>query len=546
MPALISLLYGVAAVAGAAFAVVELRMLYRFLRNRSAIRAGASIEAQERRVGHGAQEALPPTVTVQIPLYNERTSARQIVRAAAAQDYPRDRFDIQVLDDSTDETSVIVAEVVEEVRAAGVRIEHVRRTHRTGYKAGALSEGLEQSSAEFVALFDADFVPDPTFLRRLLVDAQPFADPTVAFVQARWSWAGTVHGLLPSALSLLLDRHFAIQKPTQEFVGNVTTFNGSAGIWRRAAIDDAGGWTSDTLTEDLDLSYRCALRGWHGRYVQDVRVPNELPEHMRAFKLQQRRWAKGNAQCFRKLTGRVLGPRSVVRDRLDEAFVLAGYAIHPLLLTSLLLWPWAVLYVDRTVFFALQALMSLGMVAAVLSFLITIRERDDRLSLRSLGEVLFGMGVGMGLMVNNTVGQIQGMLQSGGVFERTPKGSRIVTPTPDPDLLEAEALTGIAVSASRVGQDPVLAHAGRPGAAASPSPAAQGGAVADGAQLRPRAYASPLDWTFFAEILVMAYCVLGAAYLIEAGEAFWAAPMVMWALSMGLMVQQQMLVPRPA
>ncbi|MDZ7780889.1 MAG: glycosyltransferase [Gemmatimonadota bacterium] len=519
---MISLLYGVAAVLGAAFAAVELRMLYRFLRNRAAIRAGSSSRAQERHADGRAQEDLPPSVTIQLPLYNERTSAEQIVRAAAAQDYPRDRFDIQVLDDSTDETTDIVAAVVDELRAEGIRIEHVRRAHRTGYKAGALSEGLERSDAAFVALFDADFVPESTFLRHLLLDARPFDDPSVAFVQARWSWNGRTEGLLPSALALLLDRHFSIQKPTQEFVGNVTTFNGSAGIWRRRAIDDAGGWTADTLTEDLDLSYRCALRGWHGRYLQDVHVANELPEHMRAFKLQQRRWSKGNAQCFRKLTGRVVGSKGMVRDRLDEAFVLAGYAIHPLLLMSLILWPWAVLNVNRVLFWGLQGLMSLGMIAALLSFLITIRERDDRWSIRSIGEVLFGMGVGMGLMVNNTVGQIQGFLQSGGEFMRTPKGSQ-----------HAEA---------------AQADGGAPGGVQEPSGArSRAQAVATRrVKTRPRAYTSPLDWTFFAELLVMGYCALGAGYLIQSGEAFWSVPMIMWALCMALMVQQQMLMPRTA
>ena len=516
---MISLLYGVAAVFGAAFAVVELRMLYRFLTNRTAIRAGASAHGQEGFPARAAQEDIAPSVTVQIPLYNERTSAEQIIRAAAALDYPRDRFDIQILDDSTDETSEIADGVVEELRRQGVRIEHIQRTHRKGYKAGALSDGLERSDAEFVALFDADFVPEPTFLARILTEAHPFDDPLVAFVQARWSWGTHTKGLLPSALALLLDRHFSIQKPTQEFVGSVTTFNGSAGIWRRRAIEDAGGWTSDTLTEDLDLSYRCALKGWHGRYLQDVLVWNELPEHMRAFKLQQRRWAKGNAQCFRKLTGQVLGSRGMVKDRLDEAFVLAGYAIHPLLLMSLILWPWAVLYVDRTLFWALQGLMSLGMIAALLSFLITVRERDARLSLRSIGEVLFGMGVGMGLMVNNTVGQIQGFLQSGGVFERTPKGSAIA------------AASQKEVASEAPGFD---THRGAYAVTARP------------VRVKARAYASPLDWTFFAELLVIAYCAFGAAMLIDAGEGLWSAPMFTWALCMGLMVQQQMLTPRPA
>lgn len=502
-PLLIALLYGTAAVLGAAFALIELRMLYRFLRNRAAIRAEPLDVHQLDRTSLQQQEAVHPTVTIQIPLYNERTTAAQIVRAAAAQEYPPDRFDIQVLDDSTDETREIVRAVTEEVRGMGIRIEHITREDRTGYKAGALSEGLKRSEAEFAALFDADFLPEPSFLRRVMIEGRPFDDLEVAFVQTRWAWGDGVQGLLPAALSLLLDRHFSIQKPTRAFVGNVTTFNGSAGIWRRRAIEEAGGWTSDTLTEDLDLSYRCALHGWTGRYLQHVRVANELPGHMRSFKMQQRRWAQGNAQCFRKLTRSVIGSRGIVRDRLDEAFMLAGYAIHPLLLMSLVLWPWAVLYVDRTLFWILQGLMSLGMIAALLSFLVTVRERDARFSIRSVGQVLFGMGVGMGLMVNNTVGQIQGFLRQGGEFVRTPKGG----------------------TTSRTAARPVDART---------------------VTLASRAYATPLHWTFFAELLVMGYSLAGAAFLIQAGEGFWAVPMVMWALCLGLMVQQQILVPRPA
>ena len=504
MPLLISLLYGVAALFGAAFALVELRMLTRFLRNRSAIREASSSGHEERPGAAGAQDTQPPregavapTVTIQIPLYNERTAAEQIILAAAAQDYPNTRFDIQVLDDSTDETTEIVASVVEAVRASGVRIAHVRRDNRKGYKAGALSEALTKTDSEFLALFDADFVPEPSFLRRLLLEAHPFDDPTVAFVQARWYWGSEIKDLLPSALALLLDRHFSIQKPTAAFVGNVMTFNGSAGIWRRTAIAEAGGWTSDTLTEDLDLSYRCALKGWHGRYVHDVRVTNELPGHMRAFKLQQRRWARGNAQCFRKLMGRVVASKGLLRNKLDETFILAGYAIHPLLLASLILWPWAVVYMNRTLFLVLQAFMSLGMIAALLSFLITVRERDHSWKLRSVGEVLFGMGVGMGLMVNNTWGQIQGFLTAGGEFLRTPKGVHRA-------------------------KDRALAP------------------------LAERAYLNPLHWTFFVEILVIGYCLAGGAFLVQHGDALWSLPMFMWSLSLGLVVQQQLLTPRLA
>lgn len=494
MPALITALYGIAALFGAAFAAVELRMLARFLRYRSRIRA-----AKERVPGAEVlDEASLPSVTIQLPLFNERTSADRIIRAAADQDYPKDRFDIQVLDDSTDETTAIVARLVEEVRARGVRIGHIHREHRDGYKAGALAEGLQRSASELVAVFDADFAPEPSFLRRLIAEERAFDDPRVAFVQARWAWSpASTQGWLASALALLLDRHFRVQKPVREYVGNVSTFNGSGGIWRRAAIDDAGGWASDTLTEDLDLSYRCALAGWRGRYLHDVMVFNELPGHMRAFKLQQRRWSKGNAQCFRKLTRSVMGAGALVEDKWDEAFMLAGYAIHPLLLASLILWPWAVLYVDRTLFWILQGFMSLGIVAALLSFLVTLHERDAEWRLGALREVLVGLCVGMGLMVNNTVGQIQGFVSSGGEFVRTPKLATV--------------------------------HADR----------AIGSLGAD------LPYSSPLHWTFFAELAVMAYCVGGAVFLVQQGEGLWSLAMIFWALCMALMVQQQVEVRSP-
>ncbi|NNF13001.1 MAG: glycosyltransferase [Gemmatimonadetes bacterium] len=491
MSLLVTISYGLAALLGAAFAAVELRMLLRFIRNKEAIRGQAYRES--KAVGDRLKEASAPTVTIQLPLFNERNSADRIIRAAAAQNYPRDRFGIQVLDDSTDETTAIVARVVVELQREGVRISHVHRAHRSGYKAGALAEGLERSDADFVAVFDADFAPEADFLRRLLVESDAFDDPGVAFVQGRWAWGSADdESWLASILALLLDRHFQIQKPVRAFIGNVTTFNGSGGIWRRAAIDDAGGWASDTLTEDLDLSYRCALAGWHGRYRHDVPVFNELPGHMRAFKLQQRRWSKGNAQCFRKLTRRVLGAGKLVEDKWDEAFMLAGYAIHPLLLASLLLWPWAVLYVDRTLFWILQGFMSLGIIAAFVSFLMTLKERDQALGVASLTKVAGSLMVGMGLMVNNTVGQIQGFVTSGGEFVRTPK-------LPSRHTDEEIAALG----------------------ADTP-------------------YTSPLHWTFFAELGVMAYCFAGAVFLVREGEGLWALAMVFWGLSFALMLQQQL------
>jgi cellulose synthase/poly-beta-1,6-N-acetylglucosamine synthase-like glycosyltransferase len=488
MTALITLLFGVAALFSAAFGFMELRMLARFLKHRAAIRA---VEARNGNgANHHGDDAFP-TVTIQIPLFNERTSAEQVVRAAAAQDYPLDRFDIQVLDDSTDETSAIVARVADEVRGSGVAIRHLHRKTRTGYKAGALAEGLERSKSEFVAVFDADFLPESGFLTSVLRRARPFHDPDVAFVQARWAWGARERkGWLNAVLALLLDRHFRVQKPIRAHLGNVTTFNGSGGVWRRAAIDDAGGWTADTLTEDLDLSFRCALAGWRGHYLQDVSVPNELPRHMRAFKLQQRRWAKGTAQCLRKLTGRIMRSGERVADRWEEMFLLAGYAIHPLLFLALILWPWAVLYVDRTVFWVLQGFMAVGVTGAALSLLVTIRERDGRLSLRALRETIASLCVGIGMMVNNTVGQLQGFFASGGEFLRTPKGN------------------------------------GRPtGNGSGPM----------------KSYRTPLHWTFLVEIGVIVYCLGSAVLLVQRGEGLWALAMVLWAACLALVVQQQLI-----
>lgn len=496
MSLFISALYVVAVGLGAAFALVELRLLWRFVHHRVAIRA--STQAAVGRFARARADTGPaPRVTIQIPIYNERTAVEGIVRAAAAQDYPRDRFDVQVLDDSTDETSAIAERIVRCIRETGVCIEHIRRDHRRGFKAGALAGGLQRTEADFVAVFDADFAPDPGFLARLLLDERVFDDPQTAFVQTRWAFDPPRGGLLGAALALLLDRHFFVQKPTRAFMGHVTTFNGSGGIWRRSAILDAGGWSSDTLTEDLDLSYRCALRGWQARYLHHVSVDSELPSHMRAFKAQQLRWARGNAQCFRKLTRRVLGSRGLLRDRWEEAFLLAGYAIHPILLANLLLWPWAVLYVDHDFFLASQAIMTVVLAVAPISFVITLRERGDRWSLGFLGQLLAGLCVGIGLMVNNTVGQLLGLTSKRGAFARTPKGAR---PSND-DALRAM-----------------------------------------GAE---RPYELPLNWTFFIELLVIAYALAGTAMLALHGQVAWSLPLVFWATCLGLVVQLQV-TPQPA
>ena len=237
--------------------------------------------------------AVWPTVTVQLPIYNERYVARRLLEAVGALDYPADRLEIQVLDDSTDETTAIVIETAQTLAGRGLEVVHLHRRERAGFKAGALAAGLKEASGEFIAIFDADFVPPPDFLRRTLPH---FADPGVAVVQTRWGHLNRDFSLLTVAQALGIDGHFAVEQAARARSGLFLNFNGTAGVWRRTAIDDAGGWTHDTLTEDLDLSYRAQLRGWRIEYRPEIVCPAELPVLVTGFKSQQRRWAQGSIQ----------------------------------------------------------------------------------------------------------------------------------------------------------------------------------------------------------------------------------------------------------
>jgi cellulose synthase/poly-beta-1,6-N-acetylglucosamine synthase-like glycosyltransferase len=274
-----------------------------------------------------------PYVTVQLPLYNERYVATRLLRSAAALDYPADRLEIQVLDDSTDDTSEIVAQVVAELRAQGLEVMHRRRATRRGFKAGALADGLTTARGEFIAIFDADFVPPPSFLRTAL----PHFTERVAVVQARWGHLNRSYSTLTIAQSLGMDGHFGVEQSARGWSGLLLNFNGTAGVWRRAAIVDAGGWTCDTLTEDLDLSYRAQLRGWTIVYRPDIVCPAELPVLVTGFKSQQRRWAMGSIQTALKLLPAVWRAELPLWTRYQAFVHLTYYMIHPLMLVSVVL-----------------------------------------------------------------------------------------------------------------------------------------------------------------------------------------------------------------
>jgi cellulose synthase/poly-beta-1,6-N-acetylglucosamine synthase-like glycosyltransferase len=274
-----------------------------------------------------------PLVTVQLPVYNERYVVRRLLDAVAALDYPPDRLEIQVLDDSTDDTTMILAMALPPLRRRGLDVTHLHRRTRVGFKAGALAAGLAQARGEFVAIFDADFVPPPDFLRTTIPH---FADPKVAVVQARWGHLNREHSLLTLAPSLAIDSHFGVEQSARCWGNLLLNFNGSAGVWRAAAIRDAGGWSADTLTEDLDLSYRAQLRGWRILYLPDLVCPAELPVLISAFKSQQRRWAKGSIQTAIKLLPAVLRAPLPLWSKYQACIHLTYYLIYPLMLLVLL------------------------------------------------------------------------------------------------------------------------------------------------------------------------------------------------------------------
>ena len=269
-----------------------------------------------------------PRVTVQLPIFNERYVVERLLESVTRLEYPRDLLDIQVLDDSTDETTLVASRLVSEYAAAGHPITYLHRENREGYKAGALAEGLKKASGEFVAIFDADFVPPPSALMQMI---HYFVDPQVAVVQGRWTWVNRTISNLTQVEAILLDGHFVIEHGGRHLSGRFFNFNGTAGMWRRTAIDDAGGWQHDTLTEDTDLSYRAQLRGWKFIYDPNIECPSELPVEMNAFKTQQARWAKGLIQTAKKLLPAIWRSPQPLYIKLEATFHLTANLAYPLM-----------------------------------------------------------------------------------------------------------------------------------------------------------------------------------------------------------------------
>ncbi|HZF07588.1 MAG TPA: glycosyltransferase [Thermoanaerobaculia bacterium] len=362
-----------------------------------------------------------PVVTVQLPLYNEMYVAERLIDAVCRLDYPQDRLEIQVLDDSTDETVGIVAQLVAEQRRRGFDIHHLHRSDRTGFKAGALAAGLAQAKGDLLAIFDADFVPQPSFLKTAI---PYFADPGLGMVQGSWAHINRAYSLLTRAEAILLDGHFWIEHTARNRSGCFFNFNGTAGVWRRSAIDGAGGWEHDTLTEDLDLSYRAQIQGWKFLYLPELAVPSELPVDINGFKSQQFRWAKGSVQTGRKLLGRILASDLPWKVKFEAFVHLTNNSSYLLtVLIALLIFP-AMLLRRGTSWSALLLIdlpLFLGATISVLFFYFMSQVASGRgwkTGLRNLPAV---MAIGIGLSINNARAVVSGLLHRGGTFHRTPK-----------------------------------------------------------------------------------------------------------------------------
>jgi cellulose synthase/poly-beta-1,6-N-acetylglucosamine synthase-like glycosyltransferase len=363
-----------------------------------------------------------PRVTVQLPIYNERYVVERLLEAANRIDYPKELLEIQVLDDSTDETRLICSRLVSEYARAGAPIAYLHRENREGFKAGALADGLKKACGEFVAIFDADFVPPPSILHEMV---HYFTDPQVAVVQGRWTWINRHSSNLTEVEAILLDGHFMIEHGGRNFSGRFFNFNGTAGMWRRTAIDDAGGWQHDTLTEDTDLSYRAQLRGWKFVYDPKIVCPSELPVEMNAFKTQQARWAKGLVQTGKKLLPTIWQSPQPLRIKLEATFHLTCNIVHPLMiLFSLILLPtmivrfyqgwFQMLYLDLPLF--------LASTCSVSSFyMIAQRALYPERWKNRLKYLPFLMATGIGLAVMNTKAVLEAVFGIQSAFVRTAK-----------------------------------------------------------------------------------------------------------------------------
>ena len=362
-----------------------------------------------------------PKVTVQLPIFNELYVVERLLKSVAALDYPRELLEVQVLDDSTDETVEIAAKSIAILKAAGLDIVHIHRSDRTGYKAGALENGLTTCKGEYVLILDADFVPTPDMLRKTI---HHFTDPKVGMIQTRWGHLNRTYSLLTRVQAMFLDGHLLLEQTARSRSGRFFNFNGTAGLWRRTCIADSGGWQHDTLTEDLDLSYRAQLKGWRFVFLPDLVTPAELPVDMNGFKSQQHRWTKGSIQTCIKLLPAVWKADLPLLVKLEgTAHLTANYAYLLLFFLCILMHPnsdggpysfWRMMLVDVPIY------LSASLPAAVF-YICAQRELYPKSWLKEILLLPMVLALGVGLAINNARAVLEALLGHQSEFTRTPK-----------------------------------------------------------------------------------------------------------------------------
>jgi len=362
-----------------------------------------------------------PKVTIQLPIFNERYVVERLIQSVCRFDYPQELIEIQILDDSTDDTVDIAQTVAKQMKDQGFDIQYIHRNNRTGFKAGALKEGLKTAKGELVGIFDADFIPTPNFVKETI---PYFADPKIGMLQTRWGHINSDYSSLTRAQSMGIDGHFGLEQASRSWNGFFMNFNGTAGVWRKTTIEDAGGWQADTLTEDLDLSYRAQLKGWKLKFVTDVVCPAEVPVTINAFKSQQHRWAKGSIQTAKKNLGKLFRSDASLLVKIQAFLHLTHYMVHPMMLLVVLIsipMLYSQWFFDSLAFpimiFTMLCLATCGPSTMYL-FSQRVLYRDWKSRIKFLP---FLMCLGTGIAVNNTKAVLEAFFNIKSGFVRTPK-----------------------------------------------------------------------------------------------------------------------------
>jgi len=398
------------------YSIVQIQLVYHYLKNK---------KRDEKIVDPPEMEHFP-FVTFQLPIYNEKYVIERLIESISVMDYPKDKFEIQVLDDSDDETSEIVSNLIKEKARLGLNIQHIQRSIRKGFKAGALAEGMTTAKGELIAIFDADFIPQRDFLLNTI---KHFEDKKLGMVQAKWEHVNKNYSFLTQLQAFGLDAHFTVEQSGRNRGGHFINFNGTAGIWRKSCIVDAGGWQSDTLTEDLDLSYRAQLKGWKFKYLESCGAPAELPAHMNALKTQQYRWTKGAAECTRKNLMSVLKSNNFpLNTKLNAIFHLLNSSLFIcIVVTSILSIP--VLYIkhyfpEYSLLYKLAGVFLIGVIFLSIFYFVafaSVEKKSKRMVPEFLIKFPLFLSVSMGLSLHNGIAAFEGLIGRTTPFVRTPK-----------------------------------------------------------------------------------------------------------------------------